>query len=293
MLVDDAAKHRSERRDANRSIAGVGQSETDAAEQKPNREANEEQGLERCEMVTKKGVGADSRSARYRCLPRGLGRSWERMRGGLWVAQRRCARRFGLLVKRLMDIVVSATALTLAMPLLALIAVLIKRHDGGKVLFWQVRVGRGGRRFAFPKFRSMVADAERLKASLQQDNDHGDSITFKMKDDPRITPIGRVLRRFSLDELPQLWCVLTGDMSLVGPRPAVPSEVDRYSPSDRLRLQTQPGLTCIWQVSGRGELSFEQQKEMDIQYIQEQSLWLDLCLLVRTVPAVLSGRGAY
>ena len=124
-------------------------------------------------------------------------------------------------------------------------------------------------------------------------SDHEDSITFKMKRDPRITWIGRIIRKLSIDELPQLWCVLRGDMSLVGPRPPLPSEVEQYSLSDRRRLEVIPGLTCIWQVSGRGDIPFAEQVELDAQYIESQSLWLDILLLLKTVPAVLLGRGAY
>ena len=222
-----------------------------------------------------------------------LRRRWELMRGQLWKCDRHLERRGGEVLKRAVDVTVAGAALLLLSPLLLTIAALIKLHDGGSVLFWQARVGRHGRVFAFPKFRSMVAAAEQLKAALQEQNDHGDSVTFKMKRDPRITPIGRLLRRFSLDELPQLWCVLVGEMSLVGPRPPVPSEVARYTPQNRRRLDVQPGLTCIWQVSGRGELSFQEQVELDIQYIQQRSFWLDIKLLLLTVPAVLSGRGAY
>jgi lipopolysaccharide/colanic/teichoic acid biosynthesis glycosyltransferase len=195
--------------------------------------------------------------------------------------------------KRLLDVTVATTALICLAPFLAVTAFLIKLHDGGPVFFWQTRVGRGGREFPFPKFRSMVVNAERLKDQLAARNDHDDSITFKMKRDPRITPIGRFIRKFSVDELPQLWCVLAGDMTLVGPRPALPREVACYLPSDFRRLEVVPGLTCIWQVSGRGDLPFERQLELDIHYIEHQSLWLDLYLLVMTVPAVLLGKGAY
>jgi lipopolysaccharide/colanic/teichoic acid biosynthesis glycosyltransferase len=139
----------------------------------------------------------------------------------------------------------------------------------------------------------MVVDAERLKQELLQCNDHGESVTFKMKNDPRITWIGKLLRKSSFDELPQLWCVLVGDMSLVGPRPPVPEEVARYTLADRRRLNATPGLTCIWQVSGRGRMPFAEQVQLDAQYIESQSLWLDLRLLWRTIPAVLKGEGAY
>jgi len=155
-------------------------------------------------------------------------------------------------------------------------------------------VGRGGREFPFPKFRSMCVDAGRRRAEIEALNQHGqDGVTFKMRRDPRITPVGRILRRFSLDELPQLWCVLRGDMTLVGPRPALPAEVARYSVTDRHRLSVTPGLTCIWQVSGRADVPFAGQVQMDIAYIRERSLAADLRLLWRTVPAVLLGRGAY
>jgi lipopolysaccharide/colanic/teichoic acid biosynthesis glycosyltransferase len=140
----------------------------------------------------------------------------------------------------------------------------------------------------------MVTDAEQRKLTLTSENQHGDAgITFKMKRDPRVTWIGSIIRKLSLDELPQLWCVLNGDMSLVGPRPPVPAEVARYTISDRRRLEVKPGLTCIWQVSGRSELPFEQQVRLDAQYIDSHSLLLDIYLLIKTIPAILTGRGAY
>lgn len=196
-------------------------------------------------------------------------------------------------VKRIIDITVASTALLLLSPLFFLIALVIKLTDLGPVFFWQDRVGIHGKTFRFPKFRSMVVNAEALKVELLAQNQHGDSVTFKMKNDPRITPVGRFIRRFSLDELPQLWCVLKGEMSLVGPRPAVPREVARYSVRDRVRLNTLPGLTCIWQVSGRSEIPFEQQVKLDEQYFLHQSLVMDLRLLLQTIPAVFNGRGAY
>jgi len=197
-------------------------------------------------------------------------------------------------LKRSLDVVVSALALLALAPLLALVALAIKLTDGGAVLFWQTRVGQHGREFRFPKFRSMVADAEARKAALAAANSHGaDGVTFKMKGDPRITRIGRLIRKLSIDELPQLWLVLTGDMSLVGPRPPVPSEVARYTLEDRRRLEVTPGLTCIWQVSGRSEIPFERQVGLDVEYIESRSFLMDLRLLARTVPAVLAGRGAF
>ena len=174
-----------------------------------------------------------------------------------------------------------------------LAAILIKLTDHGPVLFWQTRVGKWGRVFSFPKFRSMVVNAEALQQQIMSANQHGDGITFKIKRDPRITWIGRILRKTSIDELPQLWCVLRGDMSLVGPRPALEKEVARYTLDDRRRLDAIPGLTCTWQVSGRSEIPFPQQVKLDAEYIEKQSLREDFKLLLRTIPAVISGRGAY
>ena len=196
-------------------------------------------------------------------------------------------------MKRGIDIVVAGAVLLCLAPLLLLIALAIWLTDRGPVFFWQTRIGRHGREFAFPKFRSMVVDAESLKSALLASNDHGTSVTFKMKRDPRVSWIGRILRRLSLDELPQLWSVLVGDMSLVGPRPPVPREVAQYSVADRRRLDVTPGLTCIWQVSGRGDVPFPEQVQMDVDYIETRSLRRDALLLLKTIPAVLTGRGAY
>jgi lipopolysaccharide/colanic/teichoic acid biosynthesis glycosyltransferase len=200
----------------------------------------------------------------------------------------------GRFSKRLLDIVIAGGALVVLSPVLLVVAALIKLTDRGPVLFWQTRVGKWGQTFRFPKFRSMVVNAEALRAQLDQTNVHGaDGVTFKMANDPRITRVGRFIRRTSIDELPQLWCVLKGDMSLVGPRPAIPSEVDRYSLDDRRRLDAMPGLTCTWQVSGRSDIPFPEQLRLDVEYIERQSLPEDVRLLLRTVPAVITGRGAY
>jgi lipopolysaccharide/colanic/teichoic acid biosynthesis glycosyltransferase len=197
-------------------------------------------------------------------------------------------------LKRAMDIVISAVSLVLLSPLFLLLVILIRLQDGGPAFFWQIRVGLWGREFRFPKFRSMVTNAEQQKLKLAGENQHGgDGITFKMKRDPRVTFIGGIMRKLSIDELPQLWCVLRGDMSLVGPRPPVREEVARYTISDRRRLEVKPGLTCIWQVSGRSELPFEQQVRLDAKYIDSHSVLLDIYLLLRTIPAILTGRGAY
>ncbi len=196
-------------------------------------------------------------------------------------------------LKRGLDIAVSLTLVLTLAPLFAVVAACIKITDRGPALYWQTRVGRHGREFAFPKFRSMVLDADRLWQQMLAQNDHADSVTFKMKRDPRTTWIGRLIRKLSIDELPQLWCVLRGDMSLVGPRPPLPAEVSRYSLADRRRLEVIPGLTCTWQVSGRGDIPFAEQVVLDVEYIRSRSLWLDIRLLLRTIPAVLLGRGAY
>ncbi len=196
-------------------------------------------------------------------------------------------------VKRLLDLVGASVLLVLLAPVLLLIALLIRVDSPGPILFKQTRVGKWGRLFPMYKFRSMYIDAEARKAALMAQNEMAGGVLFKMKDDPRITRVGRYIRRGSIDELPQLWNVLTGDMSLVGPRPPVPSEVAQYSLADRRRLDVIPGITCIWQVSGRSEIPFPQQVELDVAYIESQSFWLDLKLLLKTVPAVLLGRGAY
>ncbi len=214
---------------------------------------------------------------RYQDLSRVSGRSWRKNRRravrGLHVAREGAYR----IVKRTLDIIAAAIKLT----------------DGGPVLYWQKRVGMWGELFDFPKFRSMILDADKIIDKLAAANDHGKSITFKMKHDPRVTPVGRFIRRFSLDEFPQLICVLRGQMSLVGPRPALPREVKNYSQVHRRRLDVRPGLTCIWQVSGRGNVPFERQVEMDVEYVESHNLWLDLRLVAYTVPAVITGRGAY
>jgi lipopolysaccharide/colanic/teichoic acid biosynthesis glycosyltransferase len=206
--------------------------------------------------------------------------------------------------KRCVDILGAACALVLLTPVLVTVALLIKFTDWGPILFWQRRVGLHGREFWFPKFRSMMPNADRLIRMLTTRNEHAKTkeagkgakkkdVTFKMKDDPRITWIGKIIRKLSIDEMPQLWCVLKGDMSLVGPRPPLPTEVARYTPYDRRRLEITPGLTCIWQVSGRGDIPFPQQVAMDIEYIEKQGLWFDLKLMAMTIPAVLKGKGAY
>ena len=195
-------------------------------------------------------------------------------------------------VQRALDILVSCLALLLLLPIFTIISLVIKLDSPGSVLFIQRRVGRRGVLFPMYKFRSMVRNAETLRATLEASNER-DGPVFKMRRDPRITRVGRVLRKYSLDELPQLVNVLKGEMSLIGPRPALPAEVARYTPRQRRRLTVRPGLTGLWQVSGRSSLSFERSVEFDLYYIQNQSLALNLHILIKTVPAVVAGEGAY
>lgn len=195
-------------------------------------------------------------------------------------------------IKRIIDIIVSTLGLIIFSPIFGLTALLIKLEDRGPVFFAQERIGKWGKPFTMYKFRSMIIGADDVKDELLEKNEAG-GVIFKMKRDPRITEVGYVLRRFSLDELPQLYNVLKGDMSLVGPRPHPTSEVADYSLSDRRRLQVIPGITGLWQVSGRSNLPFEKQVALDIQYIESQSLWGDIVLLLKTIPVVLLGRGAY
>lgn len=196
-------------------------------------------------------------------------------------------------VKRALDIAAAVVLLALLWPLMAFVALRIKFYDGGPIFFAQTRVGKDGKWFKMRKFRSMVTDAERLRRELQGSNHHGQSITFKIKDDPRITPIGRFIRKTSIDELPQIWNVLKGEMTLVGPRPAIPSEVAQYNAWERRRLEVTPGLTCLWQISGRADLPFPDQVRLDVAYIESRSLLVDAWILCKTPAAVVSGKGAY
>ena len=197
-----------------------------------------------------------------------------------------------LAFKRALDVIGSMFGLILLSPILLLTALAIKFEDGGPVMYVQERVGKKGKDFRMYKFRSMVIDADERKYALVDQNQAG-KIIFKIRDDPRITRVGRLMRRFSIDELPQLFNVLKGNMSLVGPRPALPNEVNQYSTLDRRRLEVIPGITCLWQVKGRSEIDFQGQVSLDVQYIESQSFWGDIIILLKTIPAVLSGRGAY
>jgi lipopolysaccharide/colanic/teichoic acid biosynthesis glycosyltransferase len=190
-------------------------------------------------------------------------------------------------MKRLFDIVVAGLALVAASPILVAIALAIRSRDGSPILFRQVRVGLHGRQFEVLKFRTMVPDAEARYAEVVH---HSDPRAFKLTDDPRITPTGRFLRRTSLDELPQLWNVLSGEMSLVGPRPAPPREVQGYDLWHRRRLSMKPGITGLWQVSARRSETFDDRAQLDLSYIDRWSLWLDVKILARTIPAAFEGR---
>lgn len=230
-------------------------------------------------------------------------------------------------IKRAIDIAGALFGLIGLLPVFMTVALMIKLTDGGQIFFWQKRVGRWGKEFPFPKFRSMVVNAEEIKRKMEQlqklpreererlleqgqhkgealdsqsrkilqamKNEHVEGITFKMKKDPRITWIGRIIRKLSIDEMPQFWCVLKGDMSLVGPRPPVPSEVAKYTLADRRRLDVTPGLTSLWAVQGRSNIDFTKQVKLDVDYINSQSIWLDIKLLFQTIPAVLLGKGAF
>ena len=194
--------------------------------------------------------------------------------------------------KRALDVTLALLGLVLCAPLMALIALAVKLSSRGPALFQQTRVGVGGSRFTCYKFRSMYADAEQQRRHLLARNEVSGPV-FKIKRDPRMTPLGRVLRKFSLDELPQLVNVLKGEMSIVGPRPPIPAEVCEYNAKELGRLSVKPGLTCLWQINGRSTVGFAEWVEMDLRYIETMSFWQDLAIIARTLPAVISTRGAY
>ncbi|HHX39188.1 MAG TPA: exopolysaccharide biosynthesis polyprenyl glycosylphosphotransferase [Armatimonadetes bacterium] len=245
-------------------------------------------------MVERPGPGeGDERILRY----------YEARNVRLWGLRRRLVLRtiffaWGLshasrsVLKRVLDLVLGLSAVIVSLPVMLLTALAIKLDSPGPVLFVQTRVGRWGEAFPLLKFRSMYVDAEARRAELEACNEASGPV-FKIRNDPRITRVGRIIRKLSIDELPQLFNVIAGHMSLVGPRPPLPSEVAQYTPEHRRRLDVKPGITCIWQVSGRSNVDFERWVMMDVQYIEEESLWLDIRLLLRTIPAVLFGRGAY
>jgi lipopolysaccharide/colanic/teichoic acid biosynthesis glycosyltransferase len=234
-------------------------------------------------------VAAQSPWGRFRL------RAYARAKGFAWRAVVGSA----LVVKRALDIVVSLAALIALSPILGVLALLVKL-DGGPAFFRQTRIGLNGRPFKMLKFRSMVVDAEAHLRALLEKHATAGSVTVLIRDDPRITRLGRLLRKSSLDELPQFWNVLRGDMSLVGPRPPVPREVELYTQADRRRFLVKPGMTCLWQigeregrfweVGHRHRIEFPEQVELDVRYIESQSLRRDLWILLKTIPAILLGR---
>lgn len=197
----------------------------------------------------------------------------------------------GRMLKRLFDVLVSLCFLVFGAPVFALVALAVKLDSSGPVFFSQERVGRHGRPFRVHKFRSMVVDAEELKAALLAQNER-QGPAFKMADDPRVTRVGRFIRKASLDEIPQFFNVLVGEMSIVGPRPPLPGEVSQYDHWQRRRLSVRPGITCLWQIGGRGDVDFDTWMRLDLQYIDNWSLWLDLKIFLLTIPAVLLQRGS-
>jgi exopolysaccharide biosynthesis polyprenyl glycosylphosphotransferase len=200
--------------------------------------------------------------------------------------------RYHFTPKRILDVLLALVGLIGSLPLWLAIVIAIRLDSPGPAIFKQERVGLHGNPFRFYKFRSMYIDAEQRLAEVQASNEM-DGPVFKIRNDPRISRVGRFLRRTSLDELPQLLNVLKGEMSMVGPRPPLPREVEQYRPSDFVRLSVKPGLTCLWQIRGRSNVGFDQWMEFDREYVHNMSLWLDLRILIRTVAVVLAGHGAY
>lgn len=206
-----------------------------------------------------------------------------------WHKQIRRANR----LKRKLDVIGATTALFFLSPLLLVTALLIWIEDRGPIFFKQQRVGKGGKPFTMLKFRSMRIDAEQIRKELEEENEHDVAVTFKIKKDPRITKVGRIIRKFSIDEMPQFLNVLQGDMALVGPRPALPAEVAIYEGAQLRRVSVKPGISCLWQVQGRSDIDFEGQVQLDLEYIQSESITKDILILLKTIPAVILARGAY
>ncbi|MEA4998056.1 MAG: sugar transferase [Candidatus Limiplasma sp.] len=227
-------------------------------------------------------------------------RYWNAYAPTAWVTQTNAQRLLAgyrdppgyLIAKRAMDILLSLCALVILAPLMLAAALLIWLDDPhGSPIFMQERIGKNGKPFRFLKFRSMVVDAEARLAALQASNEM-DGPVFKIKEDPRVTRVGRIIRRTSIDELPQLWNILAGDMTLVGPRPPLPREVQQYGAYEAQRLLVKPGLTCYWQARGRNEITFGEWMELDMRYVYRHDLWVDIRLIALTLRAVLTGRGA-
>ena len=195
-------------------------------------------------------------------------------------------------LKRFFDIVASAIGLIMLSPLFLFLIIKIKHEDGGPAFYSQERIGKNEKPFKMWKFRSMIVNADKMVEQLEEQNEI-DGAMFKIKDDPRVTKVGHVIRKYSLDELPQLWNVLKGDMSLVGPRPPLPVEVEDYTPYDKLRLTVTPGCTGLWQVTKRNDANFDEMVELDLEYINKSSLWFDLKILLKTVGVVIHPNSAY
>lgn len=195
-------------------------------------------------------------------------------------------------IKRVIDVVCSFVGVLVLSPLFVVIAIIIKFTSKGPVFFSQKRVGRDGKEFKMYKFRSMVVNAEELKEKLEAQNEMSGPM-FKMKDDPRVTKVGKFIRKTSIDELPQLFNVLKGDMSLVGPRPSLPKEVAQFEDWMYRRLEVKPGLTCYWQVSGRNNIDFEDWMKLDIKYVKEKNLWIDIKLICKTVFVLFGDKNAH
>jgi exopolysaccharide biosynthesis polyprenyl glycosylphosphotransferase len=195
------------------------------------------------------------------------------------------------IMKRMIDVICALCGILLLLPMMIVVAIWIKLDSKGSVFFAQERVGQDGRGFMMYKFRSMCTDAEYLLEKLQDKNEMTGPM-FKIKEDPRVTKVGKFIRKTSIDELPQLFNILKGEMSLVGPRPSLPKEVAQFSPFQKQRLVAKPGLTCYWQVRGRSDVSFEEWMEMDVQYIGERNTWIDICLIFKTVGVLFGDEGA-
>jgi exopolysaccharide biosynthesis polyprenyl glycosylphosphotransferase len=234
-------------------------------------------------------------SVRKELMPLLIGRGRSRFRSyiKLKVTLWEITVRMSYFIKRMMDVVSAGMLILVLSPVFIVTAIAIKLNSAGPVIFKQVRVGKNGRHFDFFKFRSMRVNVWLSDEERQQMNESKDGVIFKMKQDPRVTGVGRFIRKFSIDELPQLFNVLIGDMSLVGPRPPLPKEVALYTMEERKRLHVTPGITCTWQVSGRSDIPFKQQVELDKEYIKSRSFWKDIVILLKTIPAVLTGKGAY
>lgn len=247
---------------------------------------------QRTERICEGSDGRQSRYQKYVLLGKGNPRKWARD----WekaLRRWKAATELAEVCKRCFDLVAATAALMVLGPVMLATALLIKLEDGGPVLFRQTRAGKDGKPFTLFKFRSMVVNAEKIRESLDEQNEHDLAVTFKMKKDPRITRVGGFIRRFSIDEMPQFLNVLKGDMSVIGPRPALYREIVSYDAGQLRRLSAKPGISCLWQVQGRADIDFDGQVRLDLEYIHSETLWRDIVILLKTVPAVVLAKGAY